>query len=631
MAELADGIGFVELAREFAQPGASLGRLWRLRSYWQVRLRWLVPPAILACVAIGRSLGFELHWVPIVGVAVAIAAYNLLLVIAFGGRSAAVRPRAARAKLDRRLALLQVSLDYAAMLVLIHVTGGVASPLVFFFIFHIIFAAILFRAEIALLFAGIATLGVSLIAAAEHFGWLPNYPIFFDGATVSFVGRPGHTLLALAGFAAAAFVTAVTTSGIMYRLRDQVADLADASATVSALNERLSSLYAIMNTIGSERRLEPILSIATSELTPVLDVAGVTVKLLGDDGKSLRYAASHGLPAGLAVDKVVEVAKSPLNRKVLDGETLVLGRVADHSFQLRDELLAAGIRSVMFAPLTVDGRITGILGAYGRELDRFTDADARFFTLAAQLLAIAIENARHRDAVEALMQERTRFMLQVAHNLRAPVGATTSMVEALEGGYVGDLEPRQKEYLHRGAVRLRAMSAMVSELLTLARNQEPGRPMARAPVALGALAADVVSTFAEEARRRGLQLHVGASEDAPEISGDPEMLREMIENLVSNSVKYTPAGGRVDVSLSRGEAGDLTLAVEDTGIGIPGDELPSLFEEFFRARNARDLEEIGTGLGLAIVKQIVERHGGRVQVDTAEGRGTRFVLSLPVA
>ncbi len=120
-------------------------------------------------------------------------------------------------------------------------------------------------------------------------------------------------------------------------------------------------------------------------------------------------------------------------------------------------------------------------------------------------------------------------------------------------------------------------------------------------------------------------------EELPEIAGDAVRLEQMLENLASNAIKYTPAGGKIEVTFKRGGDKDrpITIVVQDTGIGIPPEEQHLLFSEFFRAANAREVEEIGTGLGLAIVKHIVDLHQGRIRVQSREGSGTTFTIDLP--
>jgi len=616
-----------ELIGQFTRGGRSLGKIWRQRSLWQVWLRWWVPPAIVAGLAGGRWIGFEVPAAPILSVAAFILAYNVAFGAAFAYARKALPPGPA---LDRLFAVLQTALDYTAMFLLIHFTGGAGSPLIFFFIFHVIFAAVLFRPSTAYLSATIAVAGMAALAAAEQLAWLPYHPIRFRGATVELLDRPGQVVALLVFFAASVFIAAAATSAIMGQLRRRVLELADATGKVAALNEKLNSLYAMVRAVGSENRLDPVLRIATTEVAGVMDVPVVTVKLLSEDGKTLRYVAAHGLPADFIERKVVEVARSPYNRRVIEGETLVLGQLDEaDAFQLRDDLLAIGIRSVLFAPLTVEERVIGIIGAYCRRRDCFSEDDTAFFRLAAELVAIAIEGARKYESIQMLTEDRTRFMLQVAHNMRAPLGAAVSMLEAVSSGYVGDVPPEQAAYLRRVDRRLRAMNLTISELLVLAQAQDRAALGESVAVDVAQLARTVERTFREKAERKGVTLRVDAAADLPRVLGDPVMLEQMLENLVSNAIKYTPAEGRVGLTVAAGEGKVLIVEVRDTGIGVPRAEQASLFREFFRASNARALEETGTGLGLAIVKRTAERHGGDVRLDSEEGRGTTFTVRLP--
>jgi signal transduction histidine kinase len=614
------------LVQQIVEGQRALPSAWGRRDVWQVRLRWWVPPAIVAGLGIGRWLGYEVEVAPILLVALCILAYNVAFAVVF----ARSPEKEGGSVADRWYSRLQVSLDYAAMIALVHYTGGAASPLVFFFVLHVIIAAILFRPSTAWQFAVIATVGMAVLASLELAGVWTHHPLSFRGAPLHRVERLTDALVILLFFAASVFVAAALATGIMSRLRERVRNLAEVSREVSTLNDRLNSLYAMLSVVGSEHSLGRILDTVTFELAAVMGVRGVAVKLLGEDGKTVRFAAAHGLP-DFSPDKIVELARSPLNRRIIEGETIVFGRVSeDATFQLQDELLAAGIRSVVFAPLTLRDRVIGILGAYCDEPERFGPEDTGFFRLAAELVAIAIENARAYEAVRGLMQERSRFMLQVAHNMRAPLSATLSMLEVVREGYLGEMSTTQAEYLGRMDRKLRTLNTTVGELLSLARGSEGAAEIERKPVQLTALLGRLDRTFRDEATRKGLGFEVSAPTDLPEPIGDAHMLEQMLENLVSNAIKYTPAGGEVALSVGRAGPDRVRIEVRDTGIGIPEEERSRLFQEFFRGAKAREIEEVGTGLGLAIVRQIVDRHGGRIQVESKEGRGTTFAVELPL-
>jgi len=125
-------------------------------------------------------------------------------------------------------------------------------------------------------------------------------------------------------------------------------------------------------------------------------------------------------------------------------------------------------------------------------------------------------------------------------------------------------------------------------------------------------------------------LTVSAAADLPRIDSGAGMIEQLVDNLVSNAIKYTPEGGEVEVRFERDGASNVRIAVRDTGIGIPEQEQPMLAREFFRASNAREHTKDGTGLGLAIVKQTVDRHLGRMEIASAQGRGTTVEIVLPI-
>ncbi len=614
------------------EPDLNAGRrglpqLWGRQGFWQIRMRWAVAPLMIASVVTGRLLGFELATVPIVAIALANLAYNALFALVFRRYRDRLR---ADPKLDRVLTATEVIVDYAAMFLLIYFTGGASSPLVVFLIFHVIVAAIQFTATTAYTLAGIVASGLWVLLLGQARGWLLCHHIAYRGAPLHPQSAASGAVM-LTFFTATLLITAGMVSRIIDRRRARVGDLAEATSDLAHANERFHSLYRMLAAIGAERRMQPVLAAVTVEMARATRVSAVAVKLLSEDRRTLRYAAAHGLPDDLIKEKTIYLDRSPVNRRVIEGETLVESNLdREDGLQLREELRDLGIRSVVLAPLKVADRVIGTLSFYHRATGRFTERSRGFLQLVAELVAIAIDHARAYEAVESLMRERTEFMLEAAHNLRAPLAAALSTVDLLTAGYLGEVSGRQGDKLKRLEIRLRALDGTIGELLAIARTRDRSREIEDVVVDLGALARHTEEMFAGEAAAKGLAFRVLRDDDLPHLASGRGLLEQLMENLVSNAVKYTPEGGGVEVKLEHDEHDSVRITVTDSGIGIPGREQGKLFREFFRATNARKQTRLGTGLGLVLVKQTVERHAGKLELTSTEGEGTTVVVTLPL-
>jgi two-component system phosphate regulon sensor histidine kinase PhoR len=225
-------------------------------------------------------------------------------------------------------------------------------------------------------------------------------------------------------------------------------------------------------------------------------------------------------------------------------------------------------------------------------------------------------------------QVRRDFVANASHELRTPLTSIRGFVEALEDGAVADPLTAQR---FLGKIRTHAdrMTALVGDLLELSRLESGERPPRWEPVVPAALVDDVVTSFSEVAARRGIRL-VEPGGSAPEVVSDPERLRGILENLVENAVKYTPAGGTVEVASGPSAAGGAVFSVSDDGPGIAPEHLPRIFERFYRVDKARSRDLGGTGLGLSIVKHLAEGMGARVSVESTLGKGTRFTVTVPL-
>jgi signal transduction histidine kinase len=626
MADPAKGAGLLNLPDELdKRRKIILGEL-KERTLWFIKLRWCVPVSMGIGIAVAHWIGVEFKASALLLLAGFILTYNVV----FFFLSRRVKSETHQKESIERFTYWQVGFDYGTMFLLIHFTGGLASPFIFFFIFHITFSAIFLSRRSTYSFAVIAAAGMGLMAAADYLGWMPHHHLLFQGKAINLRQQPFHLIVIFGFFAGFIFITAISITAVMRMLEKRILDLAELTEAVTTLNDKLNTLYTMTQAIGSTQRLEQVLNIATSELARVMDVQAISVKLLSEDGKFLQYAAAHGLPAEFLKNKVVEVAKSPLNRRVIEGDPFVTGHVTQReSFQFGEDLEAARVKSVQFVPLIVENRVIGILGAYSTRPEQFGPDELNFFRQAAGLVAIAIENARAYEAIENLIQERSRFMNRVAHNLRAPLAAMASMVEVVQDGYLGDMNDKLRKHLCRIDQRVQNMLVMIDELMTLAKSKNRQRQLEYRPMNLKVVTDRIHQTFQEKAAQKNLSFKVTVPEDLPKIKGDQEMVEQMLENLVSNAIKYTPEGGRIGMTFWPGANETVRIILSDSGIGIPKDEIPRLFTEFFRASNVKHV--IGTGLGLTIVKEIVDQHGGQIQVESEEGLGTTFIIHLPFA
>ncbi len=249
--------------------------------------------------------------------------------------------------------------------------------------------------------------------------------------------------------------------------------------------------------------------------------------------------------------------------------------------------------------------------------------------LLAQLVAIAAQYRFQRRAIERAEEDKRRFILATTHDLRAPVTTIEQLTQVLREGYAGELSAKQMELLDKIHGRADHLLELLSDLLNLAmEDQELGQMRQVTPVSLASVFDIQVEAarIACESRGVGIEAH---RPDSPLMrmaaQGD---LDNILANLLSNAVKYTPRGGMIDARLEDSPGGVL-IRVSDTGIGIPKDSLPRLFSEYFRASNAREMERHGTGLGLALVQKLVRKYGGRIRVDSTEGKGTIVEVLLP--
>ena len=265
--------------------------------------------------------------------------------------------------------------------------------------------------------------------------------------------------------------------------------------------------------------------------------------------------------------------------------------------------------------------------------------------------ALTLEIPRHRKFIQCiiipletalpgkqllLFQDLTRmrrletvrrdFISNISHELRTPLASLKALTETLQEGALDD-PPAAKRFLERMETEVDALSHMVSELLELTRIESGQVPLEIVPVSPLKLLEDSIERLGVQAERAGLTIRLNCTKDLPDVLADPPRLGQALVNLVHNAIKFTLPRG--EITLAAWQKADMVVfAVQDTGVGIPSDDLPRIFERFYKADQARSGG--GTGLGLAITRHLVEAHGGRIWAESIENKGSTFYFSIPI-
>jgi signal transduction histidine kinase len=295
----------------------------------------------------------------------------------------------------------------------------------------------------------------------------------------------------------------------------------------------------------------------------------------------------------------------------------------------RVELVDKGYGTGLCIPLVHESHPVGTLHVYAIQPAHFCEDDAARMRPLADLGAAAIAATHALKALEAMEASQAQFIRVTTHELRSPVAVAQSLVRNVLKGYTGEMTEKQADVFARISRRLDFLESLINDLLDLAAGKAPELAEVQEPVVLNASIGRVMLLLQPRAEDKGLDMTLQPCRDQLVVRGTEGDLDRIFVNLVGNAVKYTPPGGAVIVSMQQTD-GQAQVEVSDTGIGIPEEALPHLFEEFYRAPNAKKLAEVGTGLGLAIVKDLVERYGGRIWVKSAVGQGTTFTVTFPL-
>lgn len=425
---------------------------------------------------------------------------------------------------------------------------------------------------------------------------------------------------------------------VLQTMVDQVAIAIENVRLLEAERRRGAELEALRQAslhVTSSLELQPVLE-AIIEHALRLVSADNTHIFLYDDGELVFGAAMWA--GGLQREPFAVPRSRGLTYTVArSGEQVVIPDVDVHPMY-GDRRWGGAVAGF---PLRVGDDVCGVMNIAFEQPHVFTESELNVLELLADQAAIAIHNVHmhqrvleHADdlAVALAQQEeldrlKREFIQNVSHELRLPLALIRGYAEMLDSGELGELQGEHRHPISVIARRSRMLGDLVEDITLILGSES--RPAEWQPIALDEVARTAVAEFAIRVKEAGLTLRSNIAV-VPAVRGSLMYLRRVMDNLLQNAVKFTPEGGTISVRIWQ-EDTYVNLEVRDTGIGIPDDQLERIFERFYQVDGSIRRRYGGVGLGLALVKELVELHDGRVRVESQVGRGSVFVVTLPVS
>lgn len=493
-------------------------------------------------------------------------------------------------------------------------------------------------------------------AEADAYGWIVPDMQVVDGPDA---WDPQDLLVALLhddrGVLRGTLVIDVPDDGrrpgpVQRRLLEKFAVQAARTVVTTLEREELAERYRlaaaarrIVREASAQRDLGEILAECQAGLVEGFRSSGSWIQTFDEDGRGTGDIHASGGSRVELPEALVQLAERSARHGWADQSAVVVAPdhpvpamlSADEARSVGAFLDSIGVTSLLFVPLGAGAECLGNLVLTRTSAERWTELDRQAALDIGHDLGRIILDARtfqreHELVVElqALDTYKSQLIATVSHELKNPLTAISGYLEILESA--GELAPDSRsavEAMTRGTVRL---GRVVDDLLLLSKVGDPSHSIIAAPVDLAPLVADVVDLIGVSARLK----HIPICSDVPRepviAYGDAWEIDRLLTNLLSNAVKYSGAGEPVGVRLW-GDDGEVHLAVSDRGLGISAADREHLFDEFFRSSNPEAVREPGTGLGLTIVQRIVDRHGGRLDLQSELGHGSVFTVTLPAA
>jgi RNA polymerase sigma factor (sigma-70 family) len=476
-------------------------------------------------------------------------------------------------------------------------TGGSSSPLMYLYLLTTLFSVVAFTPRVQAVFLALTVTSYSVALGAS--GW--------NSMNVVILG-----------------VLAFLANLLVGQLKRQTAAHREAHLE----SERRWALLAVVSAAARQMSAVEPMIVLRAVVDSVVALGFPTTRIYVQDDGDYRAVLPPDAPEDSS--QAIDSLRLEAIRRVLDGgKPVVMGEVGD---ALREPIYRLGLSSVVVIPIPEGEHVEAILVVGVEGSDGASTQDVEVFQMLATQAAVALENARRferqrrsMDRIAELDRMKSDFLSNISHELRTPLTVITGVGRTLEESSDILSDEDHRDLLARLNANAATLDSMVAELLDFGRLEAGQLDIEPTDVDLRELLTGVTDRLASLFRHHVVHVDV---EEGLTAQADPLLLERVVENLLTNAAKYTPAGSNVRVS-AIGEGRDTVVAVEDDGPGIPPDELSHIGERFFRGGDPNTRSTRGTGLGLALVSEILDLHGTYLEVESKPGMGTRFSFQLP--
>jgi signal transduction histidine kinase len=378
-------------------------------------------------------------------------------------------------------------------------------------------------------------------------------------------------------------------------------------------------LIEISRDLASTLDLDTLLDDIVRAAADITQAEAASILLYDDTARQLYFQVATNIDEPTMRGLIVPLEKSIAGWIVTNRQSV---RIDDAHKDTRffsdvEQTIGYSTKSLLGIPLITKNKVVGVLEVVNKKRGRFTDPDESMLTVLGAQAAVAIENAR--------LFQQSDLIAEFVHELRTPLASlSTATYLLLRPEMSREQRDQIVNNIHNETLRLNSLASSFLDLARLESGRVQFRKMRFSVADLLYECRDVMMTKAQET---DIQIRVDVPSDMPVLEADRDKIKQVMLNLLSNAIKYNRPNGSVMVSGNFSET-EVSIGIQDTGMGIPEDSVPHLFEKFYRVRE-HEGKATGTGLGLSICKQIIQGHNGRIEVKSKIGVGTSFTLFLP--